>query len=125
MTLQEAIKYVKEACKENEIYPSPESILDCSTRIYISGNISQSKRENIKAINSQGKISKSDLPPFTSSQKVDNSPSSPDNKLITDKQKKQLEKNKDYFKEQGIDISTIKTSKEAWILLNKLYNGEI
>jgi hypothetical protein len=44
---------------------------------------------------------------------------------ITPKQLKQLEKNKEYLESKDIDISTIKTSKQAWELLNKLYNGEV
>lgn len=120
MTLQEAIKYVKEASLSEEISPDDNMILDCAVRVFISNNISESKRENIKAIHnqpgqSQGKISKSDLPPFTSSQKVDNSPSSPDNSPPTKGQIKFLELNK---------LEIPKTKKVAWQIINSFKNEQ-
>jgi len=54
MKLTNTIKLVKEACKENELHPSDDMILDCSTRIYISNKISENKKENIQAINLKG-----------------------------------------------------------------------
>jgi len=119
------IKKINEFYSKNKVFATQTYIDDTHTHFAVIYFESQSGL----VTDSQGKtIIKSDLPPFSNSGKVQEAKQtfpSPDIKLVTDKQKKQLEKNKDYLEEKGIAISAIKTSKEAWDTLNKLYTGEL
>jgi hypothetical protein len=125
------VDFYKFIQKINEFYLkskvfATQTHLDYQNNIFYAVIYYESNSQASKESDSQGKAVSSRLPPFTSSGKgIAPSFPSPDIKLITDKQKKLLEKNKDYLKEKGIDISTIKTSKMAWDILNKLFNGEI
>ena len=116
MTLKEAIKYVKESCKEEGLIPDSNTVLDVACRIFISQNISQSKRDNIKAIQNQpgslkeaeknqGKDFVKGKPPFQNSG-ADRSPitPSPDNSPTL----KQI----NYLKRLGVK-ETPKTKQEA------------
>jgi len=125
MTLKEAIKYVKESSLSEGIVPSADIILDTATRIFISQNISQSKRDNIKAIQNQpvpqaksgdtnrGKELERNKPPFSSGA----TPPSPDNPPSI----KQL----NLLRKLGVSESELPTTKkEAWQMISSIKNQQ-
>jgi hypothetical protein len=50
MNLKDSIKYVIDSVQELDIDVDGNMILDCATRLFISENISNSKKENIQAM---------------------------------------------------------------------------
>lgn len=126
MTLKEAIKYVKESCKEEGLIPDSNAVLDVACRIFISRNISESKRENIKAIQNQPGLNKKEV-------LVDRKvilASNPGNGLISDSCPRidtstkltpsdfPTQKQINMLKKLGLDIPN--TKKEAWAIINSI-----
>jgi len=56
MTLKSIIEHIKQVCRETDITPDDNTILEVAEKILISNQISESKRENIKSMKEDRQI---------------------------------------------------------------------